>query len=135
MSIELVITRLHGVEALGKYSLPMTVFMVGQSCVGRGPTVIVTSEVATRPAEVSRYFTVIVVLGAGIVALVGSLLVLRAGAALGVALCCGGTGCDGRRGRPSGLHRAHAQHSRVWGNPDGERAVNDACDRGVSEPR
>ncbi len=56
MVLVLALARLQGVEVLGKYSLMMTVFIVGQSCVGLGLPVIITREVARRHGEAGRYF-------------------------------------------------------------------------------
>jgi O-antigen/teichoic acid export membrane protein len=56
MALVLAISRLQGVEILGKYSLMMTVFVVGQSCVSLGLPVVITREVAKRPADAGRYF-------------------------------------------------------------------------------
>src|SRR5262245_62734756 len=45
----LAISRLQGVEALGKYSLLMTVFVFAMSVAGFGLQVVVTREVARAP--------------------------------------------------------------------------------------
>ncbi|HSQ00667.1 MAG TPA: oligosaccharide flippase family protein [Candidatus Dormibacteraeota bacterium] len=75
MVLVLVISRLQGVEILGKYSLMMTVFVVGQSCVSLGLPVVITREVAKNPGDAGRYF-----LNACVVTFV------IAGVAVGVAL-------------------------------------------------
>lgn len=56
MALVLAISRLKGVEILGKYSLMMTVFVVGQSCVSLGLPVIITREIAKHPDDAGRYF-------------------------------------------------------------------------------
>jgi O-antigen/teichoic acid export membrane protein len=56
MALVLAISRLQGVEILGKYSLMMTVFVVGQSCVSLGLPVVITREVAKHPGDAGRYF-------------------------------------------------------------------------------
>jgi O-antigen/teichoic acid export membrane protein len=72
MVLVLAITRLQGVDQLGKYSLMMTLFIVGQSCVGLGLPVLITREVARRPADAGRYFVSACALTAAIaVALLG----------------------------------------------------------------
>lgn len=55
MALVLAIARLHGAEMLGKYSLLMTVFVLGQSCVGLGLPVLITREVSRQRAEAGRY--------------------------------------------------------------------------------
>ncbi len=52
----LAIGRLQGVEALGKYSLLMTVFIFGMSVSGFGLPVVVTREVAQEPRAAGRWF-------------------------------------------------------------------------------
>lgn len=56
MVLVLAISRLRGVEMLGKYSLMMTVFVIGQSCVTFGLPVIVTREVAQAHEGAGRHF-------------------------------------------------------------------------------
>lgn len=56
MALVLAISRLQGMELLGKYSLLMTVFVVGQSCAAFGLPVVVTREVARMRASAGRYF-------------------------------------------------------------------------------
>lgn len=56
MALVLAISRLKGVEMLGRYSLMMTVFTVGQSCATLGLTVIITREVAKERHLAGRYF-------------------------------------------------------------------------------
>lgn len=52
----LAISRLQGVEALGKYSLLMSVFVFGMSVSGFGLPVVVTREVARDPSGAGRWF-------------------------------------------------------------------------------
>lgn len=68
MALVLAISRLSGVEMLGKYSLMMTVFTVGQSCAPLGLTVIVTREVAKARHLAGHYFTNACVLTSGLIA-------------------------------------------------------------------
>lgn len=56
MALVLAISRLQGVETLGKYSLMTTVFVVGQSCATFGLPIVVTREVARARREAGRYF-------------------------------------------------------------------------------
>jgi O-antigen/teichoic acid export membrane protein len=56
MALVLAISRLRGVEELGRYSLLMTVFIVGQTIAGFGLPVIVTREVAQAPRRAGTYF-------------------------------------------------------------------------------
>jgi O-antigen/teichoic acid export membrane protein len=56
MVLVLAISRLQGVEMLGKYSLMMTVFVIGQSCAPLGLPIIVTREVARAHRQAGRYF-------------------------------------------------------------------------------
>jgi O-antigen/teichoic acid export membrane protein len=52
----LAISRLQGVEALGKYSLLMSVFVFGMSVSGFGLPVVITREVARDHAVAGRWF-------------------------------------------------------------------------------
>jgi O-antigen/teichoic acid export membrane protein len=52
----LAIGRFQGVEALGKYSLLMSVFVFGMSAAGFGLPVVITREVAQSPGEAGRWF-------------------------------------------------------------------------------
>jgi O-antigen/teichoic acid export membrane protein len=56
MVLVLAISRVLGVEALGKYSLMMTVFVLGQSCAPLGLPVVITREVAQAHQDAGRYF-------------------------------------------------------------------------------
>ncbi len=56
MVLVLAITRLRGVEMLGKYSLIMTVFVVGQACATLGFSIIITREVAKAPRLAGHYY-------------------------------------------------------------------------------
>jgi O-antigen/teichoic acid export membrane protein len=56
LALVLAIGRIQGVEALGKYSLVMTCFVVGQVLAGLGLPLIITREVARRPDWAGRYF-------------------------------------------------------------------------------
>jgi len=56
LALVLAISRIQGVETLGKYSLMMTVFVVGQTVAALGLQVVVTREVAKSPAGAGRYF-------------------------------------------------------------------------------
>src|SRR5262245_35001842 len=75
MVLVLAISRLRGAEELGKYSLVMTWFVVGQSIAGFGLPVIVTREVSQRTSEGGRYF-----LAASVVSFVLVLPILICGA-------------------------------------------------------
>lgn len=55
MALVLAISRLQGAEVLGKYSLTMTVFVVGQSCATLGLPIVVTREVAKARSQANRY--------------------------------------------------------------------------------
>ena len=52
----LAISHYQGVDALGKYSLLMSVFVFGMSAAGFGLPVVVTREVAQSPGEAGRWF-------------------------------------------------------------------------------
>jgi O-antigen/teichoic acid export membrane protein len=52
----LAISRLQGVEMLGKYSLVMSVFIFGMSVAGFGLPVVITREVAQAPLDAGRWF-------------------------------------------------------------------------------
>jgi O-antigen/teichoic acid export membrane protein len=52
----LAIGRIQGVEALGKYSLLMSVFVFGMSAAGFGLPVVITREVAQAPGEAGGWF-------------------------------------------------------------------------------
>jgi O-antigen/teichoic acid export membrane protein len=69
MVLVLAISRLHGVEMLGKYSLVMTVFVVGQSCATLGLPIIVTREVAKARHLAGYYFVNACALTGGLIAL------------------------------------------------------------------
>jgi O-antigen/teichoic acid export membrane protein len=56
MVLVLAISHLQGVEMLGKYSLVMTVFIVGQSCATLGLSIIITREVSKTPQLAGHYF-------------------------------------------------------------------------------
>jgi O-antigen/teichoic acid export membrane protein len=78
MALVLAISRLQGVEILGKYSLMMTVFVVGQSCVSLGLPVVITREVAKHRGDAGRYFisacaVTFVIAGVAIAAALGAL--------------------------------------------------------------
>jgi O-antigen/teichoic acid export membrane protein len=81
-ALVLAIARLQGVEMLGKYSLMMTVFGVGQICATLGVPVIITREVARDHGTASRCLmnACVVVL----LLLLAPLLLLMAGTAVGV---------------------------------------------------
>lgn len=55
MALVLAISRLRGVEELGKYSLVMTIFVLGQSCVGFGLPLVITREVAQTHEAAGKY--------------------------------------------------------------------------------
>jgi len=78
MVLVLAISRLRGAEMLGKYSLVMTVFIVGQSCAPLGLPILVTREVAKSPRLAGHYFMNACLLTGGLVAL--ALLALIPGA-------------------------------------------------------
>jgi O-antigen/teichoic acid export membrane protein len=78
MALVLTISRQHGAEMLGKYSLMMTVFVVGQSCATLGLPIVVTREVARARRDAGRYLIaasavtyalLILVIGAALAAL------------------------------------------------------------------
>jgi O-antigen/teichoic acid export membrane protein len=52
----LAISHYQGVDALGKYSLLMSVFVFGMSAAGFGLPVVITREVAQSPDEAGRWF-------------------------------------------------------------------------------
>lgn len=56
MALVVAISRLRGAEFLGKYSVLMTVFVLGQSCAGLGLPIVITREVAKRRETAGRYF-------------------------------------------------------------------------------
>lgn len=56
MVLVLAISRLQGVEVLGKYSLMMTVFVLGQNCAALGLPIVITREVAQAHHNAGRYF-------------------------------------------------------------------------------
>ena len=62
----LAISRLQGVETLGKYSLLMSVFVFGMSAAGFGLPVVLTREAAQTPREAGRWFLNAVVLSTGL---------------------------------------------------------------------
>ncbi len=62
----LAISRLQGVEMLGKYSLLMSVFVFGMSVAGFGLPVVITREVAQVPSDAGRWFVNAAVVSAGI---------------------------------------------------------------------
>jgi len=62
----LAISRLQGVEALGKYSLLMTVFVFAMSVAGFGLQVVVTREVARAPGAAGPWFIHAAALSAGL---------------------------------------------------------------------
>lgn len=70
MVLVLAISRVRGVEMLGKYSLMMTVFTVGQSCATLGLTIIITREVAKARHLAGHYFTNACALAGGLISLV-----------------------------------------------------------------
>lgn len=78
MVLVLAISHLRGVEMLGKYSLVMTAFIVGQSCAALGLPILITREVAKTPRLAGHYFVNTCILTAGLVAL--ALVVLVPGA-------------------------------------------------------
>ena len=67
MVLVLTIGRLRGAEELGAYSLVMAVFVFIESLAALGLPVVVTREVAKRPAEASRQFAAGCAVGLGIV--------------------------------------------------------------------
>jgi O-antigen/teichoic acid export membrane protein len=69
MVLVLTIIRLCGVEMLGKYSLMMTVFVVGQSCATLGLPIIITREVAKARHLAGYYFVNACALTGGLIAL------------------------------------------------------------------
>jgi O-antigen/teichoic acid export membrane protein len=62
----LAISRVQGVEMLGKYSLLMSVFVFGMSVAGFGLPVVITREVAQAPIDAGRWFVNAAALSAGI---------------------------------------------------------------------
>lgn len=56
IALVLAISRLQGAETLGKYSLVMTVFVLGQNCATLGLPIIITREVAAARERAGRYF-------------------------------------------------------------------------------
>ena len=68
MVLVLAISRLRGVEMLGKYSLVMTVFIVGQQCAALGLPILITREVSKRAALAGHYFMNACVLTSALVA-------------------------------------------------------------------
>jgi O-antigen/teichoic acid export membrane protein len=81
MVLVLAISRLRGVEMLGKYSLVMTVFIVGQQCAALGLPILITREVSKEHESAGHYFMNACVLT--------SALVVVALAALIPAVCFG----------------------------------------------
>jgi O-antigen/teichoic acid export membrane protein len=69
MVLVLAISHLQGVEMLGKYSLVMTVFIVGQACAPLGLSVIITREVSKAPHLAGHYFLNACALTGGLIAL------------------------------------------------------------------
>jgi O-antigen/teichoic acid export membrane protein len=87
----LAISRLQGVETLGKYSLLMSVFVFGMSISGFGLPVVVTREVVRDPALAGRWFVHASALSVGFllpIVLVGvvACLVANADSEMGLAL-------------------------------------------------
>lgn len=69
MVLVLAISHLQGVEMLGKYSLVMTVFIVGQSCATLGLNIIITREVSKAPNLAGHYFLNACALTGGLIGL------------------------------------------------------------------
>ncbi len=69
MVLVLAISHLRGAEMLGKYSLVMTIFIVGQSCAPLGLPILVTREVAKAPRLAGHYFMNACLLTGGLIAL------------------------------------------------------------------
>jgi O-antigen/teichoic acid export membrane protein len=69
MVLVLAISHLQGVEMLGKYSLVMTVFVVGQACATLGLSIIITREVSKAPHLAGHYFLNACALTGGLIAL------------------------------------------------------------------
>jgi O-antigen/teichoic acid export membrane protein len=57
MVLVLAIAKLQGAEALGRYSVVMTVFVFGQSCAALGLPIVITREVAQRPHDAGKYLS------------------------------------------------------------------------------
>jgi O-antigen/teichoic acid export membrane protein len=57
MVLVLAIAKLQGAEALGRYSVVMTVFVFGQSCAALGLPIVITREVARHPADAAKYLS------------------------------------------------------------------------------
>jgi O-antigen/teichoic acid export membrane protein len=66
MALVLAISRVQGVEMLGKYSLMMTVFVLGQSCATLGLPVLITRDVARARETAGRYFVTASVVTTGL---------------------------------------------------------------------
>jgi len=75
MVLVLAISHLQGVEMLGKYSLVMTIFIVGQSCATLGLSIIITREVSKAPQLAGHYFLNACALTGGLIALALTVLV------------------------------------------------------------
>src|SRR5262249_41623090 len=80
MVLVLAISRVQGVEVLGKYSLMMTVFMLGQNCATFGLPVIITREVARTHTQAGRYLV-------SASAVAATFLVIAVSVAIGVLHC------------------------------------------------
>lgn len=55
-ALVVVISRCHGLEIMGKYSLMTTVFILGQNCISLGFPVLITRETAKSPINASQYY-------------------------------------------------------------------------------
>ena len=93
----LAIGRIQGVEALGKYSLLMSVFVFGMSAAGFGLPVVITRESAQAPLDAGRWFV-------SAVAISGALALPLLAAAL---VACAVWAADGADVPRAGADRAH----------------------------
>lgn len=57
MVLVLAIAKLQGAEALGRYSVVMTLFVFGQSCAALGLPIVITRDVAQHPEHAARYLS------------------------------------------------------------------------------
>ena len=55
-ALVIVISRFHGLEIMGKYSLMTTVFVLGQNCISLGFPILITREIAKSPINAGKYY-------------------------------------------------------------------------------